>query len=157
MTARRWALLTATLALLGGCGGDNGETPRPEPAGARLPLDYQRGYGGFVGGTARLRVEPDGRAQLDGGFPGEGCRPGRTAFQLAAGEVSQVRLLLARAADASPRIREEPAAEAPLVRITAPGIELRYLGFGTQPALVHPLVQVLDRIISDHCRRRGGP
>ena len=64
-----------------------------------------------------------------------------------------MRLLLSRAADAKPHVRDEPATEAPSIHVTAPGIELRYVGFDVTPDLVKPLVNELDGLVGDHCRR----
>jgi hypothetical protein len=146
----RAALIIVSALVLAGCGGDSAaETPR-----ATGPLVvYERGYGGYTGGMAELRVGRDGIATLRGGAPGDGCRNERTSFRLSPAELDRLNGMLTRAGEISPRSASHPAVEAPSYRIATGGVELRYVGFDATPAAAQPLVGELDLLVRNHCLR----
>jgi hypothetical protein len=139
----------AALALAG-CGTQG---PDPAPPAATLPVLYQRGYGGYTGGTAELRIEADGRATLRGGPPGEGCTAKGARFTLASAEQSRLRTVLAAMPSVDPRQRLEPSVEAPEWRITAGPVELHYIGLDAPPQAARPIAFELERIVRNHCVR----
>lgn len=146
----RNGLIAVAALALAGCGG--GGTGGDKPDRATLPLTYERSYGGYTGGVAELKIEPDGRGTLKGGPPGNGCQSeGTIDIRLEPSELARIEQLLPAAAEAKPRVREEPATEAPGLRLEAGDVELRYVGFDAEPAALRPLTAELDRFIEGHC------
>src|SRR4051794_33223520 len=112
-------IILASVAL-SGCGGDD---PADAPP-ARGPLVvYERGYGGYTGGSAELLVERDGQAKLRGGAPGDGCQNERTSFRLSPAERDRLGGVLDGADAITPRAVLHPAVEAPSYRIAAGNVE----------------------------------
>ena len=146
-----WPATALALLAVAGCGGGGGD---PEPDRASLPVTYFRSYGGIVGGLSELRVEADGRATVSGTPPGRRCRRRgeRHRFRLTGAELARLRSLVATLPGIEPRTRVEHGVEGePTIRVEAGEVALRYVGLGVTPEPAEPLVDELERLVSNHC------